>query len=396
MLWGLFWVGNSSLQAGATTRTFVSPTNAWVAGARGGVSLFYMNTGTQAVQETFPSRIRAEFNWGNQKREVVLTSQNEYGGADKITLQPGSFGSREYWVNVPETIPVGSQVFLSISNYNSVLIQVEEKSMTPQIAPKEPSVALVDTNSPGAISRHFPKTVTRFSKYLTPYEPIYFLLGTYPASEFQFSLKYQLFDTTQRWLSPANDLFFGYTQTSFWDLFSKDPSFYDTSYKPSAFLYFQDIFDSRHLENLNLDFQTGYEHESNGRGGAGERSQNTAYIQPTLTFALPEDFQLSFSPRAWVYILGVSTNNPDVADYRGHADLVGSLTWRKNYQFTTKFTLGDHPDKSSIKFDFSFALPHSLGFTPRIHMQYFGGYGESFRQYNQTSHSWRMGISLFD
>ena len=113
---------------------------------------------------------------------------------------------------------------------------------------------------------------TPFSRYLSPYEPIYFLLGTYPAAEFQFSLKYQVFAPTNRWARPSTNVYLAYTQTSFWDLLSSDPSFYDTSYKPSAFLYFPDILPGKKEEVIRLDLQGGIEHESNGRGGAAERS----------------------------------------------------------------------------------------------------------------------------
>src|SRR5579862_7068463 len=54
-----------------------------------------------------------------------------------------------------------------------------------------------------------------FSRYLSPYEPIYFLLGTYPAAEFQFSLKYQPFAPTNHWTRYSSNFFLAYTQTSF-------------------------------------------------------------------------------------------------------------------------------------------------------------------------------------
>ena len=97
--------------------------------------------------------------------------------------------------------------------------------------------------------------------HIYPYEPIYFLLGTYPAAEFQFSLKYKLFDLDSEW-NPLGHVYFAYTQTSFWDLISKDPSFYDTSYKPSAFLFYTNV---NRGGTFQLDLQGGVEHESNGR-----------------------------------------------------------------------------------------------------------------------------------
>ena len=130
-------------------------------------------------------------------------------------------------------------------------------------------------------------------KHIYGYEPIYFILGQYPAAEFQFSLKYKLFDLAGNW-DPLAYTYFAYTQTSLWDLITRDPSFYDTSYKPSAFLFYPDIIQKNRLQ---FDLQGGYEHESNGKGGTGERSLNTLYLQPTVRFDLPAHFQFLPTPR---------------------------------------------------------------------------------------------------
>jgi len=95
-------------------------------------------------------------------------------------------------------------------------------------------------------------------QHIYAYEPIYFLLGTYPAAEFQISLKYKLFNLNGD-LNPLAHVYFAYTQTSYWDLISKDPSFYDTSYKPSGFLYYPNV---NKGNTLQLDLQGGVEHES--------------------------------------------------------------------------------------------------------------------------------------
>jgi outer membrane phospholipase A len=239
-----------------------------------------------------------------------------------------------------------------------------------------------------------------FSHFLSPYEPIYFLVGSYPAAEFQVSLKYQVFTPTNCSARATTNIYLAYTQTSFWDLLSSDPSFYDTSYKPSVFVAVPDILDGRKEKPWQLDLQSGLEHESNGRGGANERSLYTAYLQPTLTLGQPQSLQIAFSPRAWVYVLGLSENNPDMASYRGYADLLTTLSWKKqnqDYKLATAFGTGDDGNHSSLKVDFSFSLLQwTRWFTPRIHLHYFTGYGETLRQYNESSHGLRGGISLFD
>ncbi len=376
------------------TCVFVSPAKPLVAGTQCSLWLYCMNSSTEPVSRTFAPQLRGELIAGSRTLDIVLSlSTTNAGGADTAIIPSGAFARREYVMDVPWT--VSNRVVLTISNYNQLTLNVEEgPSLAAVAAPSSP--AELPGTQMATNQRHFFSAVTNFSKYLTPYEPIYFLLGSYPAAEFQFSLKYQVFDSTNRWLYPATNLFFGYTQTSFWDLFSSDPSFYDTSYKPSAFFYFRDLLEGRIEKPFQLDLQCGYEHESNGRGGTDERSLNTAYLQPTVTIGLTDDLQLSLCPRAWVYIIAVSDNNPDIANYRGYTDLLGTVSWKKNYQLATRFRIGDEGDNSSLLFDFSFALPRSTGFTPRIHAQYFTGYGETLRQYNQISHGFRVGLSLYD
>lgn len=232
-------------------------------------------------------------------------------------------------------------------------------------------------------------------KHIYGYEPIYFLLGQYPAAEFQFSLKYKLFDLAGDW-NPLAHTYFAYTQTSFWDLISRDPSFYDTSYKPSAFLFYPDIFQKNRFQ---FDLQGGVEHESNGKGGTGERSLNTVYLQPTVRFDLPAHFQLSFQPRVWDY-LSLGSNNPDLPDYRGYADLLGALTWSEpgsgeKIQFATRIRIGNGGSHAGLLFDLRFNLPYRSHFNPSIQLQYFTGYGQTLRQYNETSRAFRAGLCIW-
>ena len=170
---------------------------------------------------------------------------------------------------------------------------------------------------------------------------IYFILGTYPAAEFQVSLKYKLLALANNG-NPLTHLYFGYTQTSFWELLSPDPAFYDTSYKPSAFFYYPDVFQN---EFFQLDLQLGGEHESNGRGGTEERSMNTIYLQPKATVDLPYNLQFSLQPRAWFYC-NVGDNNYDMDQYHGYADLLSALTWLdpnsgEKIQLSNRFIIGD-------------------------------------------------------
>lgn len=278
----------------------------------------------------------------------------------------------------------------------------------PILALTIPASSLAQTAAPGA-STNEPASATApvtnaapqsafmefVGRHIYGYEPIYFILGTYPGAEFQFSLKYKLFDLQSQW-DPLAHAYIAYTQTSFWDLFNQDPSFYDTSYKPSGFLYYPDIF---RRNRFQLDLQGGAEHESNGRGGTGERSLNTLYLQPTARFDLPAHLELTLQPRAWFYF-NLGSNNPDMADYRGYADLLAALTWTapqgwEKVQFATKFRIGDEGSHAGLQFDLRFNLPPILHFNPIIQLQYFTGYGQTLRQYNQHSSAFRAGLCIW-
>jgi outer membrane phospholipase A len=61
------------------------------------------------------------------------------------------------------------------------------------------------------------------------------------------------------------------------------------------------------------------------------------------------------------------------------------------------YGMGDDGGYSSLKLDFSFSVKQWIhAFSPRIHAQYFTGYGQTLRQYNRYSHGLRVGFSLFD
>jgi len=366
------------------TCVLVSPSQPLTAGTRGGVWLYCLNNSSNEVRRTFELDLNGTLTSGSNSFQTVLVPANRSGIT--ATIAPGSFVKQEYLFDVPPTL--GGQVTLDASNYNQVVILVKNNPAG--------TLATSQTSSTSPATNAAPSLLMEFlGKHIYGYEPIYFLLGEYPAAEFQFSLKYKLFDFAGNW-NPLAHSYFAYTQTSFWDLFSRDPSFFDTSYKPSAFLFYPGIFQK---DRFQLDLQGGYEHESNGRGGSMERSLNTVYLQPTIRFDLPAHLQLSFQTRAWYY-LSLGNNNLDLPDYRGYADLLGALAWTdpqggEKIQFATRLRIGDEGSHAGLLFDLRFNLPHSFYFNPAIQLQYFTGYGQTLRQYNQASHAFRAGLCIW-
>ncbi len=299
----------ASTRAQDVTAVFAPPSEPLAAGSRASLWLYSFNNSSNDVSRTFEPSLSCTLLSQSVSLETVLLL-NTNSSPIAATIAPGSFVKEEYLLDLPLTS--SGQVALDIRNYNQVVILVEPAS----------------SGIPGA--KHSPPPPTPpgselweyFANHVSFYEPIYFILGNSPAAEFQLSLKYKLLDFKDDW-DPLTHLYVAYTQTSFWDLLSKDPSFYDTSYKPSIFFYYPDVFQK---DFFQLDLQGGAEHESNGRGSTEERSFNTIYLQPKATVDLPYNLQFFLQPRAWLYAR-VGDNNENIAKYHGYADLLAALTW---------------------------------------------------------------------
>jgi len=370
------------------TSVLVPPANPVAAGAPATVWVYRMNNSTNEVQSNFAPHLNGLLFGPNGSSNLVMNLA-DLTATQTVTIAPGAFARRQYLVPVP--VGFRGSISLSVSNYNEIALWVTDGPLTQTVAVTPPPFPVEPVkSSTGAMLAKF------FNNHITPYEPIYFLLGNYPAAEFQISLKYQLFDLTNHF-SILTNLYFGYTQTSYWDLISRDPSFFDTSYKPSVFVYFPAIF-RRDDQKIQLDLQGGAEHESNGRGGVMERSIYSAYLQPRITFGRPGHLQFALQPRASAYFL-VAHNNSDIAEYRGYVDLHAFLTLKRdpnswaNFQIETRFRIGDGGSHPGVQVDARYKIPH---FNPMIDVQVFEGYGQTLRQYNQEAHGLRVGLCLWN
>jgi outer membrane phospholipase A len=380
------------------TCAFVSPAKPLVAGQRSSLWLYCMNNSSNEVSRFFERSLDGKLLSGSGTFETVL-SLNSLGNETEVRIPPGGFVKEEYLLDVPAKLQ--GQVELDVSNYHEFVVQVEAPSpgTSPPPQPATANSAKVSAPSSSTNAPYITDRLHHLSPYLSPYEPTYFVLGTQPAAEFQFSLKYQLFSVPNPplWL-PVNNTYVAYTQTSFWSLFSAHPAFYDTSYKPSAFFYFPGVVDLHDNVPLRLDMQLGYEHESNGHGGTPqERAMNTLYLQPSLTLGQTNGWQLSLQPRAWIYIFGLP-DNPNMPAYHGYTDLLTTVSW-KECQLSTFYGVGDEGTHTRMQFVFRYHLPrlfHRLGLAPALQVQYFTGYEQTLRQYNRITHAVRGGVSLYD
>jgi len=265
-----------------------------------------------------------------------------------------------------------------------------------------PAVVADEGADPAAASTEGgePERFNRFVSKLSPDEPLYIVFGWHDGTnaKFQLSFKY-------RFLNPEGELtddvpffshvYFGYTQTSLWDLGAPSAPFYDTAYQPSFFYR-----DERLTEWGDgrgwLWGQVGIEHESNGQGGEQSRSLNTIYLQPAFEIDRAiGSAHLSIIPRLWAYV-GSLGENPEIAEYRGYGRLRLAVTGQAEWQVAATGWVGTS-GKATVQLDVTYPMDRLFfrTFDAFLYAQYFNGWGESLRSYDQRL-PWqlRIGVAL--
>ena len=229
------------------------------------------------------------------------------------------------------------------------------------------------------------------------HEPMYFLIGGRDpvSARFQFSFRYRIFDeqgVVAESIPVASGLYFGFTQTSLWDLQSESKPFRDSSFRPSLFYRFAlDDPDKRG----SLALSGGYEHESNGKEDMPSRSIDTLFVRADARLRLDEaGTYLGVVPKAWTYL--DREDNPDIARYRGHAELGLRLGRDDGWLLSTLIRRGTE-GKMGTQYDLSYPIRRSVfsGVGAFVHLQAFKGYGETLLEYDENKEAqYRIGVSL--
>jgi len=193
-------------------------------------------------------------------------------------------------------------------------------------------------------------------------------------------------------LGNATDVWFGYTQQSYWQAANSRYSspFRETDYQPE-FIAMHPVgleWGGVHLRYAALSFT----HESNGRGESLSRSWNRLIGQ--LGF---ESGAWSLQLRPWARVFdaaGERDDNPDIEDYAGRGELV--VAYRANGHVVTvtgRHSLrGGTRSRGSARLDWAFPIAGGLN----GHVQLFSGYGESLIDYNHRQTTLGVGVSFFD
>ena len=204
---------------------------------------------------------------------------------------------------------------------------------------------------------------------------------------FQLSLKVKLW---QDILGQNMDLWFGYTQRSFWQFynFADSSPFRETNYEPELLLNFRTHY---HILGLKGRFiNVGLNHQSNGQSDPLSRSWNRA----VANFGF-ERGPFSFLLKGWYRIpeSAEDDDNPKIEKYLGYGE-VWAYYFLKNHRLglMLRNNLDFHKNRGALQLEWSFPLFEQVG----GYLQYYSGYGESLLDYNHSVNRIGIGLILLD
>jgi phospholipase A1 len=179
------------------------------------------------------------------------------------------------------------------------------------------------------------------------------------------------------------DLWFGYTQQSYWQAYNTAASrpFRETNYQPElmAVLPLDLALGGVHIRFANL----GLVHQSNGQSGAQSRSWNRLYAQLGM-----ERGALALSARLWRRLDSArDDDNPDILDYMGHGDVQAS--WRHDGHELSVMARRNFSTRHGA-LQASWAFPVAAGL--KGYVQLFSGYGQSLIDYNYAQKALGLGF----
>jgi len=198
-------------------------------------------------------------------------------------------------------------------------------------------------------------------------------------------------DASQR----LDSLWFGYTQQSYWQLFSGNISrpFRNTDHEPEVVYVYPT--DAQLPWGWRWRYSgVGLVHQSNGQSLPLSRSWNRIYLMTGVEL----NDRWSVSARLWRRLAEGAANddNPGISNYVGRAEL--QATWNPDEVNTVSTTLRNSFG-SAWRGSARLEWLHTLGGKQsnlRLHTQLFSGYGDSLVDYNRKRTVLSLGVSLVD
>jgi phospholipase A1/A2 len=303
--------------------------------------------------------------------------------AERLDCYDRMFGSPEDALVEPTTMPLPPTA--AVNEKASLLdrrweLTPERKQGTFRVSPYKPVYILAAYHTSSA--NETPSSPSAGHSVLDPLD----LTNT--ETKFQISLKSKLWENV---IGKYSDLWFGYTQSSRWQLFNARESrpFRETDYQPELMLTFRTDYsllgwDGR-LAGVSLT------HESNGRAVPLSRSWNRI----VGSFGLDRPgWSIMLRPWWRLHEDRSSDDNPDIEDYMGRADVLVTRNWR-GHEISAKFhhsLRAGSRAHSGLEINWAFPIHGEL----KGYLQYFNGYGESLIDYNHTANYVGLGVSLIE
>jgi phospholipase A1 len=208
-----------------------------------------------------------------------------------------------------------------------------------------------------------------------------------PEVTFQLSLKVKLW---QDILNQKMDLWFGYTQRSFWQFYNFEDSspFRETNYEPELLLNFRTDYNILGLRGRFINL--GFNHQSNGQSEPLSRSWNRA----VLNFGFEKD-PFCFLLKTW-YRIPESVeddDNPHIEKYLGYGEIWAYYFLKKHrFGLMLRNNLSFHTNRGALQAEWSFPLFKQIA----GYLQYYLGYGENLLDYNHSVNRIGIGFILAD
>jgi len=377
--------------AGTIETVLLTPAETPQAGQHMVFSVFFNNTGENEILVNVPARVLC-----------VLKSSDQQVETEASLIQPPSlksfricgkcFEKVRYSLTLPQTLNGAVSMKIPDLDNTAMMFKIDVK-------PPQPEVPKSATSQP----QGFETLDSLFALYqpylknIAAYEPMYFLVGTDPEdSKFQVSFKYRFFNkkgTLAQKYPWVEGFHFGYTQTSFWDLKSESKPFEDTSYKPEFFFLSSKI--KTRFPWIQPFLQTGFQHESNGRGGEDSRSTNIIYAKPIfIHYQEKNRLGIMVAPKVWAYVNNDDETNSDLKDYRGFFDLEVKLGNADSFVLGSNFRWAK--EGASITLDLTYPLHRFFKGNLGLYFQveYANALAESLHNYKERTEAVRLGFAI--